>query len=383
MEVEFSEEQNMLRESIRKLMDKHAPPAKLRQWDKDRAYPYELYDAWVEAGLLRMPFPEAYGGLGGNVIDMAIIAEELSYRSADIGMCYGGNIFCGLNLVHKASEEQKQFWLPQFLDGKIRFSISMSEPDAGSDIGAMRTNARRDGDDYIINGQKLWATSAGAKNNVINVYVKTDTKAHYRQGMSLFLVEHDRPGVKLRKLDMLGRRCAGTYEVFFDEVRVPADRLIGGENKGWDVVMAGLQVERVTAAAGAVGAAQAIVDLAIQFAKDRRQFGKPIGNNQAIAHMLADMSTEVEAARSLMWRAAWLVSANKNALREITMAKLFASEAYVKVANQGMQVMGGYGYNAEFDMERYFRDCRAATVAAGTSQIQRNLIANLMGFKVT
>lgn len=383
MDMNFTEEQNMLRESVNKLMDKHAPVAKIRQWDKERVYPYELYDAWVEAGLLRMPFPEAYGGLGGNVVDMMIINEELAYRSADLSMCYGGNIFCGLNIVHKATEEQKKFWLPQLLDGKIRFSISMSEPDAGSDIGAMRTSARRDGDDYILNGQKLWATSAGVKNNVINVYVKTDTKAHYRQGMSLFLVENDRPGVTFRKLDMLGRRSAGTYEVFFDNVRVPADRLIGGENKGWDVVLAGLQVERVVSAAGSVGAGMAIVDLAIQFAKDRKQFGKPIGNNQAIAHMLADMATEVEAARTLTWRAASLVAEGKPALREITMAKLYASEVYVKVAQSGMQVMGGYGYNAEFDMERYFRDSRAATIAAGTSQIQRNLLANLMGFKVT
>ncbi len=383
MDMNFTDEQNMLRTSVQKLMDRHAPIEKIRQWDKERVYPYELYDAWVEAGLLRMPFPEAYGGLGGNVVDMMIINEELAYRSADLSMCYGGNIFCGLNLVHKASEEQKKFWLPQLLDGKIRFSISMSEPDAGSDIGAMRTNARRDGDDYIINGQKLWATTAGAKNNVMNVYVKTDTKAHYRQGMSLFLVENDRPGVKLRKLDMLGRRSAGTYEVFFDDVRVPADHLIGGENKGWDVVMAGLQVERVVSAAGSVGAGMAIVDLAIQFAKDRKQFGKPIGNNQAIAHMLADMATEVEAARTLTWRAASLVADGKPALREITMAKLYASEVYVKVAQNGMQVMGGYGYNEEFDMARYFRDSRAATIAAGTSQIQRNLIANLMGFKVT
>ena len=383
MDMNFTEEQNMLRDSVRKLMDRHAPVEKIRQWDKERVYPYELYDAWVEAGLLRMPFPEAYGGLGGNVVDMMIINEELAYRSADLSMCYGGNIFCGLNLVHKGSEEQKKLWLPKLLDGKIRFSISMSEPDAGSDIGAMRTNARRDGDDYIINGQKLWATSAGVKNNIINVYVKTDTKAHYRQGMSLFLVENDRPGVSFRKLDMLGRRSAGTYEVFFDNVRVPADRLIGGENKGWDVVMAGLQVERVVSAAGSVGAGMAIVDLAIQFAKDRKQFGKPIGNNQSIAHLLADMATEVEAARTLTWRAAALVAEGKPALREITMAKLYASEVYVKVAQSGMQVMGGYGYNAEFDMERYFRDSRAATVAAGTSQIQRNLLANLMGFKVT
>jgi alkylation response protein AidB-like acyl-CoA dehydrogenase len=163
---------------------------------------------------------------------------------------------------------------------------------------------------------------------------------------------------------------------------VPPDRLVGGENKGWDVVMAGLAVERASSCAGNVGAAQGVVDLAVQYAKDRKQFGRPIGTNQAIAHTLADMQTEVEAARTLMWRAAWLVSNGKDALREITMAKLFTSETYVKVANLGMQVLAAFGYCEEFDMARHYRDARAATIAAGTSQIQRNLIANLMGLKV-
>jgi alkylation response protein AidB-like acyl-CoA dehydrogenase len=297
-------------------------------------------------------------------------------------MAYTGNIFCGLNLVRKASEEQKRYWLPKLLAGEVKFSISMSEPDAGSDIGAMRTSAVRDGNEWVIDGQKIWASMAGAKNNVINLYVKTAPKVHYRQGLSLFLVDNDTPGLTLRKLDMLGRRATGTYELTFDKVRVPPERLIGGENKGWDCVLSGLQVERATSAAGNVGAAQAVVDLAVQYAKDRKQFGRPIGTNQAIAHMLADMQTEVEAARTLMWRAAWMVSAGQDALREISMAKLFTSETYVKIASQGMQVLGAFGYSAEFDMERHFRDSRAATIAAGTSQIQRNLIANLMGLKV-
>ena len=382
MDFGFTDEQEMLRDSVRRLMDRHAPPDYIRKLDKEQAYPYELYDEWLKAGLLRMPFPEEYGGLGGNVIDMAIISYELSYRSADLSMAYGGSVFCGLNILRKGSEEQKQYWLPKLLSGEIRMSISMSEPDAGSDIGAMRTAARRDGNHWLINGQKLWATAAGAKNNVINMYVKTDTKAHYRQGMSLFLIDNTTPGIEMRKLDMLGRRCVGTYEIFLNAAKVTPDRLVGGENKGWDVVLSGLQVERVTAAAGSCGAAQAIVDLALQYAKDRKQFGRPIGTFQAIAHMLADMQTEVDAAKTLMWRAAWLVSTGKEALKEITMAKLFAGETYVKVANNGMQVLGGYGYNMEFDMQRYFRDSRAATVAAGSSQIQRNLLANLMGLKV-
>ena len=205
-------------------------------------------------------------------------------------MAYTGGVFCGLNLLRMASEEQKRHWLPKFIAGEIKFSISMSEPDAGSDIGAMRTSAVRDGNEWVINGQKIWASTAGAKNNVINLYVKTDAKAHYRQGMSLFLVDNDTPGLTLRKLDMLGRRATGTYELIFDKVRVPPDRLVGGENKGWDCVMSGLQVERATSSAGNVGAAQGIVDLAVQYAKDRKQFGRPIGANQAIAHMLADMA---------------------------------------------------------------------------------------------
>ncbi len=382
MDFSFTEEQRLLRESIRKLMDKHAPPSTVRRLDREQGYPYELYDAWVEAGLLRLPFPADYGGLGGNVIDMAIISEELSRTSADFAMAFGGSVFCGLNLVRKASEEQKRYWLPRLVSGEIRMTISMSEPDAGSDVGAVRTTAVRDGNHWIINGQKLWATGAGARNNVINVYVKTDPKAHYRAGMSLFLVDNDTPGVELRKLDMLGRRCVGTYEIFFKDVRVTPDRLVGGENKGWDCLLSGLQVERVTSAAGACGGAQAVVDLALQYAKERKQFGRPIGTFQAIAHMLADMQTEVEAARTLMWRAAWMVASGQDALREISMAKLLASETYVKVANMGMQILGGYGYNMEFDMQRYFRDSRAATVAAGTSQMQRNLIAGLMGLKV-
>jgi alkylation response protein AidB-like acyl-CoA dehydrogenase len=382
MDFGFTEEQRLLRDSVRKLLQKHATPEYVRKHDRERTYPEELFQAWAEAGLIGLPFPEEYGGSGGSLMDMVVVAEEIARVSADLVMAYTGGIFCGLNLVRKASEEQKRYWLPKFLAGVIKFSISMSEPDAGSDIGAMRTTAVKDGNEWVIDGQKIWASTAGAKNNVICLYVKTDPKTHYRQGMSLFLVDNDTPGLTLRKLDMLGRRATGTYELTFDKVRVPPDRLVGGENKGWDCVMSGLQVERATSSAGNVGAAQGVIDLALQYAKDRKQFGRPIGTNQAIAHMLADMQTEVEAARTLMWRAAWMVSTGQEALREITMAKLFTSETYVKVASQAMQVLGGFGYSEEFDMARHYRDARAATIAAGTSQIQRNLIANLMGLKV-
>jgi alkylation response protein AidB-like acyl-CoA dehydrogenase len=382
MDFEYSTEQTLLRDSVRKLMQRLATPEYLRRLDRERLYPYEIYDAWVEAGLFALPFAIEYGGLGGSVLDLAIVSEEIGRYSADVAMAFGGSIFCALNVARKGSEEQKRYWLPKLISGEIRMSISMSEPDAGSDVGAMRTQARRDGNEYVISGQKIWATGAGAKNNFINVYVKTDPKAHYRQGMSLFLVDNTTPGLDIRKLDMLGRRSVGTYELNFNDARIPPDRLIGGENKGWECILSGLQAERVVAAACDCGSARGVLDLAVGYAKDRRQFGRAIGTFQAIAHMLANMEAEVEAAWAVTQKAAWRVSRNEDALKDITIAKLLAAEAYVKAANVGMQVMGGFGYNMEFDMQRHFRDARAATIAAGTSEMQRNIIAGQMGLKV-
>ena len=195
------------------------------------------------------------------------------------------------------------------------------------------------------------------------VYAKTDPKANYRQGMSLFLVDNTSPGLEVRKLDMLGRRSVGTYELTFNDVRVPAENLVGGENNGWKCVLAGLQAERAVAAACDCGSARGVFEMALAYAKERKQFTKQIGTFQALAHMLADMQTEIEAAWSLTLRAAAMVSAGQDALREITMAKLAASEAYVKAANNGMQIMGGFGYSMEFDMQRHYRDARSATVA--------------------
>jgi alkylation response protein AidB-like acyl-CoA dehydrogenase len=383
MDFTFSEEQRMLRESVRKMMARCATPEYVRRLDREQAFPEELYAEWLKMGLFSMPFPEEYGGLGGSVIDLVIIAEELAYKGFDLYTAFGGAVFCGLNILRNGTEEQKRHWIPKVLSGEAKFSVSMSEPDAGSDVGAMRTNAKRDRDHWLINGHKLWATGAGAKCSVINVYVKTDTHAHYRNGISLFLVDNDTPGVELRKMDMLGRRCTGTYEIYWSDVRVPDERLVGGVNNGWNVMLSGLQLERLTSTAGYIGGMQAILDLALSYAKERKQFGRPIGSNQVIAHMLADMQTELEASRLLMWRAAWMLSSGGDAPKEISMAKLFASETYVKLASLGMQILGAYGYNMEFDMQRHFRDARSTTISAGTSQMQRNLIAGLMGLKIT
>lgn len=382
MDLGFSEEQRLLRDSVRRLMDRHAPPEMVARHDREGSYPYDLHKAWAEAGLIALPFPEAHGGLAGSVIDLAIVGEEIAYTSADFFMAYAGGIFCGLNIARKGSEEQKARFLPPLIAGDLRMAISISEADAGSDVGAMRTTARKVGDHWQVDGTKLWSTGAGVKDTLLNVYLKTDPAVSHREGMSLFLIDNDAPGVEVKKLDMLGRRATGTYEIRFDGVEVADDRIVGGVNKGWDVILTGLQAERVMSVAGSCGAARAVVDLAASYARERTQFGRPIGSNQAIAHMIADMRTEVEAARALMWQVAWKVSVGEDALAEISMAKLFSSETYAKVANMGMQVMGGFGYSMEFPMQRHYRDSRSATIAAGTSQMQRNLIAGLMGLKV-
>lgn len=381
MDFDLSEEQQLLVSSISTLMQRHAPEERLRAWDQARAFPEELYRAWVEAGLLQLPFPAEYGGLGGDAMDMALAVEAISRISTDLSMNYSSTVFCGLNILRKGTEAQKQTWLPRIMSGAVKHAISISEPGAGTDVSAMTTHARRDGDAYVVNGQKLWNTGAGLKDAVLNVYLRTNRAAPLREGMSLLLVDNDTPGVELRKLDMLGRRCTGTYEVFFNDVRVPAERLVGGEGGGWDCLMSGLQLERAVSAASSCGGAQAVVDIAAAYARERHQFGVPIGSFQAIAHTVAEMQTAVDAARMLMLRAVFLVTKGRDALREITEAKLFASETFVKVAGQGVQIMGAYGLSAEYAMERHYRDARSATIAAGTSETLRSLVAGLMGLK--
>lgn len=379
MYVELNEEQQLLRDSIRRAMAQTLTPDYLRRIDEGGLYPYEAYDVWLKLGLMGRGIPEQYGGLGGDIEDLALISEDLAYWSYDVSTAYTVPLFTGMTLLKCGREEQKMEFLPKLADGRIRMSVCISEPGAGSDVSAIATHAIRDGNDWVLNGQKLWATAAGAQRNVLQVYAKTDPAAAPRKGLSVFLIDNDAPGVECRKLEMLGRRATGTYEVFLNDVRVPESRILGEVNRGWDYLLAGLQAERVLTSAGYAGASQRVVDLAVGHAQERRQFGRAIGEFQAIAHLLADMQTEVDAARLLTYRAAGLVKRGLNALREVSMAKLYGSETYARLANQGMQIMGAYGYSLEYEMQRHFRDARSTTVGAGSSQMQRNTIASTMG----
>lgn len=376
-----SDEQKIYLDSLHRVMGQLATESYLQRIDREGTYPYEVYDAWVELGLFRIGFPEAYGGIGGDLKDLLLISQELAYWSYDIYSAYSVPLYTALTLLKIGSEEQKQKFLPALMEGKIRLSTSISEPSAGSDVSAIKTQARAVEGGFIINGQKLWNTAAGAKNNVLQVLARTDMSSAPRAGMSMFLIPNDTPGVEYRKLNMLGRRATGTYEVFFTDVFVPSDHLVGGLNKGWKGMLSCLQTERVLTSAGYVGSAQKVVDISLQYAKERTQFGRAIGEFQTIAHMLADMQTEVDASRLLVERAASIVLVGAEATREVSMAKLFGSETYVKVSNQGMQIFGAYGYSMEYEIQRHFRDSRSTTVGAGSSQMQRNTIVATMGLK--
>lgn len=382
MNFDYTEEQSILLDNLRRMMDTEATPEYIREHDESGLYPYEVYEAWVAMGLIGLPFPESYGGFGGNVIDMALVGEELGRKAYSFLEAYGLSVFSGLSLLNNGNEEQKKIWLPRLIKGEIRMSISMTEPDAGSDAGNMRTLATRDGNDWVINGQKVFSTAADARNNVITLYCKTDLEAPYQKGITAFLVPNDTPGVETRRLRTFGANMLGLNEVFFDNVRISDAQRIGAVNGGWNCMLSGLLFERIVTSAGYVGNAQTVVDQALAYAKERKQFGRPIGEFQAIAHMLADMQTRVDASRMLMLRAAAKVAKGEPALREVTEAKLFGSETFVEVANQGMQILGGYSYMMEYDMQRHYRDARSTTIAAGSSQMLRNLIANTMGLKV-
>ncbi|MBI5090243.1 MAG: acyl-CoA/acyl-ACP dehydrogenase, partial [Actinobacteria bacterium] len=369
MDFGLTEEQSELRDLVRTVMEREAPESYLRTLDEEHRYPYELYQTWVELGLFSLPFPAEYGGLDGSVLDFVLVAEEIGRKGYDLTGVYGVPIFNALNVLHFGSDAQKQRFIPGLLNGSRRMSIAMTEPDAGSDAGAMRTTAVRDGDAFVLNGEKVFASGAGVDDTTITVYCRTDPDAPNARALSCFLVDNDTPGLQINLIPTLGRHMLPTTQLVFTDVRVSADQLLGPLHGGWGVMLAGLQLERIVTSAAYVGNAQTVVDDALAYAKERQQFKRRIGDFQVIAHMLADMQTAVDAARLLTYRAAWTLDRGDDALLEISMAKLFGSEAFLRIANDGMQIMGGYGYSMAVSMQRHLRAARGATITAGTSQM--------------
>ena len=376
-----TDEQALLRETARSFVDRTCPPERAKEWDEQSHFPPELIKGFAQLGWLGLPLSEEVGGGGGTAMELAIIGEELGRASLDVAQCFALTLMAALVISEHGTVAMKSELLPRIVAGERRLSIGMSEPDAGSDVAALRTVATRDGDEFVVNGQKMWCTGAGLPGTDILAYVRTTPSGKKHEGLSAILIDPSTPGVELRKIPTLARHILGTYEVFLTDVRVHSSRLVGPLDGGWGVMLGGIDLERVLISGGYVGAAQATLDEALAHAKSREQFGRPIGEFQALTHAMADMQTEIDAARLLVMRAAWLHSVGKPCSREASMAKLKGSETYVAAARLGMQICAGMGFSTESVMSFRWRESIVAPISGGTSQIQRNAIARSMGLR--
>jgi len=381
MDFGLTDEQQMLQDTARDFVERVCPPERAKQWDEEYHYPPELLHGFAEVGWLGLPLPESVGGGGGTAVELAILGEELGRASLDIAQTFVLTLMAALVIEKHGTPEMRADLLPRIIAGERRLSIAMSEPDAGSDVAALRTTATRDGDEFVVNGQKMWCTGAGLPDTDILAYVRTTPGGRKHEGLSALLIDPASDGIELRQIPTLARHILGTYEVFLTDVHVPADRVVGEVDGGWGVMLGGIDLERVLISGGYVGAAQATFDEALEHAKSREQFGRPVGEFQALTHALADLQTEIDSARLLVRRAAWLHSVGRPCGREASMAKLKGSETYVAAARLGMQVCAGMGFSTESVMSFRWRESIVAPISGGTSQIQRNAIARSMGLR--
>jgi alkylation response protein AidB-like acyl-CoA dehydrogenase len=370
----LSDEQREFRAVMRQFCeDKVAPHA--AEVDEAAEFPWETFHACVSMELPALGIPEEYGGSGADHVTQAIMVEELSRVCASTSLTMLISKLGMIPVMKWGSEELKRQYLPKIASGEWQASYCLSEPDAGSDVAAMKTRAVRDGDSYILNGTKYWITNAGIS-ETYTVFAKTSPEAGHR-GMSCFLVEKGM-GVKIGKLEKkLGVRGSPTGEVILEDVRVPAANLIGDEGQGFYIAMGTLDRSRPTIGAQAVGIAQGAIDYAAGYMKERKQFGKPIAEFQGLQFMLADMAIKTEAARQLVYKACALVDDDPYGELTMTgaMAKCFASDTAMEVTTNGVQLLGGYGYTKEFPMERFMRDAKITQIYEGTNQVQRVVVS--------
>jgi alkylation response protein AidB-like acyl-CoA dehydrogenase len=366
------------RETIRKMAVERVAP-RAQEIDEQAEYPHDIRELFASHDLLGLPFAERYGGTGTGTLMLNIAVEEIAKACASCALILMIQELGTLPLNLFGTDEQKERFLPRCASGEWSPAFALSEPDAGSDPGGMRTKAVRDGDEWLIDGTKNWITNLGIADFYI-CFAVTDPEAGHSAGISAFVVEADRPGFSVGKLEKkMGIRGSPTGQPIFDGVRVPAENLIGEENQGFKVAMATLDRSRLGVAAQAVGLAQGATDYAAAYAKERRQFGKPIASFQGIQFKLADMESRTAAARELLYRAASKVDAGDADMgKHSAMAKLIASDTAMAVATDAVQVLGGYGYVNEYPVERMMRDAKITQIYEGTNEIQRLVIARTM-----
>ncbi|MBU8905850.1 acyl-CoA dehydrogenase [Desertibacillus haloalkaliphilus] len=373
MNLTFTEEQQMMRKMVRDFAEEQIAPH-IETMEGTDQFPIEIVKQMGELGLMGIPIAEEHGGSGMDFTSYIIAINELSKVSATIGVILSVHTSVGTNpILYFGNEEQKKKYVTKLASGEYLGAFGLTEPGAGSDAASLRTTAVKQGDHYILNGSKIFITNAEVADTYI-VFAVTDAEAGSR-GISAFIVEKDTPGFTVGKKEKkMGLHGSNTNELIFDQAKVPQENLLGNEGEGFKIAMANLDVGRIGIAAQALGIAEAALEAATNYAKERKQFGKPIGAQQGLGFKLADMATKVEAARLLVYRAANLREQGKPCGQEASMAKLFASRTAVEVAIEAVQVYGGYGYTKEYPVERYFRDAKITEIYEGTSEIQRIVI---------
>ncbi|MEX2562314.1 MAG: acyl-CoA dehydrogenase family protein [Nitriliruptoraceae bacterium] len=376
MDFTLSDEQQQFRQTLRSFVDRDIAPV-ARDWEQTDRYPTEIVDAMREMGLFGLLVPEEFGGLAVDAVSFALVFEEISRGWMGISGILGSHSMACWLVARYGDAAQREEWLPCLAAGEVRSGLALTEPSAGSDLQGITTRAEVRGDDYVLQGTKMWITNARHA-GMLPVLVKTDrqaTPAH--RGMSVLLVPMDADGVTVtRDIPKLGYKGTESCEIVFDDVHVPRSCLLGEEEgRGLQQVLAALETGRINVAARGVGLAQAAYEAALRYAGQREAFGRPIGEFQAIQIALADMATKVQAARLMTWWAAAALDSGGRADVESSMAKLVASEAAVEVSLAAMRVHGGYGYSKEFDVERYYRDAPLLVIGEGTNDILRTVIA--------
>jgi alkylation response protein AidB-like acyl-CoA dehydrogenase len=379
MDFQFTDEQRLWGDTVHTFMDREVGREYTREHDASREFPEEVYKKMAQQGWLGLLVDEEDGGSAADPIMFALFCEAIGKFSLDTAACIMTSMFTATNISRHGTPEQKRRYLVPFLAGDAKFSISISEPQSGSDAAAARSTAVLDGGEWVLNGNKVWCSGAHLPNATIAVLARTGPGRY--DGFSLFLVPNTTPGLHIKKMNTIVRKSLGTTEFFMDNLRIPRDALLGEAGKGWNYIGEHLEFERLSIAASQVGNARTALDDTIRYTKDRKQFGVPLASFQVLKHRMADNETELEAARLLVYSAACKMARGERAVKEVSMAKLFCSQVLFHIAFNGMQALGGYAQLPEYDMERYFREAKHGMVGGGTNEIQRSIIAKEMGIR--
>ncbi len=380
MDFELSKSRKEIQKAVRDFVKGEFKKDVILELEEAHAFPEKIWKKAADLGFIGIHFPEEYSGQGLGVTENILVAEELCRGDSSVGACLILADFASEIILHFGSDEQKQTWLPRVAEGEVLSCGAFTEPNHGSDITRMDTTAVRDGDDWVINGTKIFITNGGPLAGFYSVLCQTDPDVSpSHRGMSLILVEADRPGLSTASVGVkMGIRMMQTAEVSFKDVRVPAKNLIGKENKGFYQVLEFFDESRILIAAQGLGTAQGAYDRALAYVKAREQFGKKIGQFQATQHKLADMATKIELARLVVYKAAWNFDQGRIDPMLTSMAKMVAGRTAVEVADEAIQLLGGYGYMLEYEVERFYRDAKICEIYEGTKEIQKNTIASAL-----